>query len=90
MFVTKHPSRYLVNMNHREMEVLRKVVDAGLLLLEGEDESGLWATFTQGHKITLGKWGGNPLAEITGPRQPKPRQSKPQPKPQPKPLSSVT
>jgi hypothetical protein len=71
IFVIKDPNLYLINTSRTEMEALRKVVNAGLLVLEGEDEDGLWANFTVAERKAVGHWNGNPLDTVTGPRQPK-------------------
>lgn len=69
MFVTKHTERYLLNMSHPEMDALRRVFAAGMLVLEGEDGDGLWSNYTKGERITIGRWQRrDPLELVTGPR----------------------
>ena len=54
-----------IEVSETEFEALRKVVNAGLLLLEGEDENGLkndlWANFTSGERKAMAYWKGNPF-----------------------------
>jgi hypothetical protein len=86
MFVTKHPNRYLVNMSHGEMDALRRVISAGMLLLEGEDGDGLWANFSPGEKMVIGRWRRRDPMQPTGPRSVKKRRRT---QPVKTPLSSV-
>jgi hypothetical protein len=69
MFVTKHPNRYLINMSHGEMDALRRVVNAGILLLEGEDGEGLWSSFSVPERMIVGRWQRRDPLELTGPRR---------------------
>jgi hypothetical protein len=52
-----------IEVSETEMSALRKVIDAGLLTLEGEDEDGLWANFTSGERKAMSYWRGNPFTE---------------------------
>jgi hypothetical protein len=69
MFVTKHPNRYLVNMSHDEMHTLRKLINAGFLLLEGEDGDGMWRHFTLAERKVIGHWRRKDPTQPTGPRR---------------------
>lgn len=68
MFITKHPNRYLLNMSHPEMDALRRVIAAGMLVLEGEDGDGLWANYTDSERKIIGRWRRRDPLELTGPR----------------------
>ena len=52
-----------IEVSENEMSALRKVINAGMLLLEGEDEDGLWADFTSGERKAMSYWAGNPFSE---------------------------
>ena len=52
-----------IEVSENEMSALKKVINAGLLLLEGEDEDGLWADFTSGERKAMAYWAGNPFSE---------------------------
>jgi hypothetical protein len=86
MFVTKHPHRYLLNMSHSEMDALRRVISAGMLLLEGEDGDGLWSTFSPGERMVIGRWQRRDPTQPTGPRSVRKRRKR---QPLKAPLSSV-
>jgi hypothetical protein len=86
MFVVKHPNRYLVNMSHGEMEALRKLINAGMFLLEGEDGDGLWSTLSPGERMVIGRWQRRDPTQPTGPRSVRKRRRT---QPLKTPLSSV-
>jgi hypothetical protein len=73
MYVTENPNRYLINLSHNEMAALRKLLNAGFLVLEGD---GLWASFTIAERKAVSRWLRRDPTQPTGPRQP-PKKSNP-------------